>query len=29
MLSYTVPYKFSKSQNGDRLSGFEESIFEF
>ena len=29
MLSYTVPYKFSKSQNGDRRSGFEESVFGF
>lgn len=29
MLSYTFPYKFSKSQNEARRLGFEESIFEF
>lgn len=29
MLSYTFPYKFSKSQNGDRRLGFEESVFGF
>lgn len=29
MLSYTFPYKFSKSQNEARRSDFEESIFEF
>lgn len=29
MLSYTFPYKFSKSQNEARRSGFEESVFGF